>query len=353
MYLTLGRGGSKIFTMNKDEGNQPTKVPKVIASGYLASFDNLPVYNLDNGQRVFRFTDMTLALRGKAHGKFANYLATENIRKYVPEKLQPEPGEDRKPRGVTIAELDGQIIQTYDATDFIDVCLAFITANESHEKLSIAQQEIVERAKLIMIASAKTGITGLIDEATGFQNVRPANALEMKFAFFLADELRPWEKTFPDQFWRELGRLTGWSDIKKRPKYWGKLVNEFVYEALDSDIAHYLQTEKPPKYTGQRYHQWLEEDRGVQALTEHIWTVIGLAKTCNTVEELRYEVEKNFSKNFFQPMLFERKELNQLKEPETTPNKANFDKLLEKAINAGQQIESDQEDSEKSGQKKS
>jgi hypothetical protein len=316
----------------KDETEKQQKIPKVIASGYLTAFNNLPVYNLDNGQRVFRFTDMTLALRGKSHGKFANYLATENVRKYVPEKLRPELDEDRKPRGITLAELDGQQIQTYDATDFIDVCLAFIAASEEKEKLSIAQQEIVERARLIMIASAKTGITGLIDEATGFQNVRPADALEMKFAFFLADELRPWEKTFPDQFWAELGRLTGWSDIKKRPKYWGKLVNEFVYEALDKDIAEYLKKNKPPKYTGQRYHQWLTEDKGVQALTEHLWTVIGLAKTCKKIPELRYEVEKSFSKDLFQPMLFARKELNQLHEPDTRPDEKNFKRLLDKAI---------------------
>ncbi len=306
--------------------------PKVVAAGYLSIFNNLPVYNLDNGQRVFRFRDMTVALRGKVHGKFANYLASENIRKYVPERLRPEEGRARTPRGLTIADLDGQIVPTYDATDFIDVCIAFITAADQGEKLSIAQQEIVDRAKQFIVAASKTGITGLIDEATGYQYVRPSNALEMKMALFLVEEHKPWEKTFPDQFWAELGRLTQWPNLKLRPKYWGKLVNEFIYEALDKDIADYLQKNKPPKYTGQRYHQWLDEDRGVKALTEHIWTVIGLAKTCKTIDELRYEVQKSFSKDIFQPMLFGRKELNELKDPKSSPDKDNFDRLLGKAI---------------------
>lgn len=306
--------------------------PKVVAAGYLSIFNNLPVYNLDNGQRVFRFRDMTMALRGKAHGKFANYLASENIRKYVPERLRPEEDEARTPRGLTIADLDGQVVPTYDATDFIDICIAFITAADQNEKLSIAQQEIVDRAKAFIVAASKTGITGLIDEATGYQYVRPANALEMKMALFLVEENRQWEKTFPDQFWAELGRLTNWTNLKLRPKYWGKLVNEFIYEALDEDIAKYLQKNKPPKYTGQRYHQWLDEDRGVKALNEHIWTVIGLAKTCNTVDYLRYEVQKNFSKDIFQPMLFGRKEVSELKDPKSAPNKENFDRLLGKAI---------------------
>lgn len=315
--------------------NKP--IPKMIASGYLSSLDNIPCYNLDNGQRVFRFRDMTHAIRGAAHGKFGNYLATENIRKYVPERLKPEDTPERTPRGITEADINGQIVPTYDATDFIDVCIAFIEAAEHGEKLSIPQQGIVERARRFVIASAKTGITGLIDEATGYQNLRPANALDIKMAFFLADELRPWEKTFPDQFWVELGRLTGWTDIKRRPKYWGKLVNEFIYEALDRDIAKYLQETKPPKYTGQKYHQWMEENRGVKALNEHIWTVIGLAKTCETIDDLRYEINKQFSKDYFQPMLFANKKVGRLAETTVTePEKQDFDNLLDKAIKPNQ-----------------
>jgi hypothetical protein len=230
---------------------------------------------------------------------------------------------------VTEANDNGHIVTTYDALDFSDIGLAFIKAADEHEKLSVAQQEIVERARTFIMASAKVGITGLIDEATGFQYIRPPNELEFKMAYFLADELRPWEKTFPDKFWLELGRLTNWTNLKLRPKYWGKLVNEFVYEALDRDIAKYLQENKPPKYTGQRYFQWLHEDRGVKALNEHIFTVIGLAKTCNNINELRYEVDKNFSKDYFQPRLIPFKELDR---PKLIGNKKGFNKALDKAI---------------------
>ena len=304
-------------------------MPKVIASGYLAQFNNIACHNLDNGQRVFRLSDMTLVLRGKLHGKFANYLATENVRKYIPQRLWPDPQKDRLAQGVTDANENGHIITTYDSLDFIDICVAFIKAADSGERLSIAQQEIVERARGFLIASAKVGITGLIDEATGFQYLRPPDDLEYKFAFFLADDLRPWEKTFPDKFWFELGRLTNWTNLKKRPKYWGKLVNEFVYEALDKDIAKYLREHKPPKYTGQRYFQWLNEDRGVKALLEHLWTVIGLAKTCNTVNDLRYEIDRNFSKDYFQPRLMPVKHIDR---PRLIGDKRSFNKAIDKAI---------------------
>jgi hypothetical protein len=302
-------------------------LPKVIASGYLKQFNNISCYNLDNGQRVFRFRDMTLVLRGKKHGKFANYLATENIRKYIPQRLWPDP--NRLAQGVTEANENGHIITTYDALDFIDICVAFVKAADQREKLSLAQQEIVERAQQFIIASAKVGITGLIDEATGIQYIRPPDELEYKMAFFLADDLRPWEKTFPDKFWMELGRLTNWTNLKLRPKYWGKLVNEFVYEALDKDVAEYLFKNKPPKYTGQRYFQWLHEDRGVKALLEHIWTVVGLAKTCATVNDLRYEINKNFSKDYFQPRLLS---FAQLDRPKLIGDKRSFNRAIDKAI---------------------
>jgi hypothetical protein len=273
---------------------------------------------------------MTLALRGISHGKFANYLATENIRKYIPQRLWPDLEQDRLPQGITEANDNGRVITTYDSLDFIDICLAFIKADEEKEKLSIPQQEIVERARRFIIASAKIGITGLIDEATGYQYVRPPDELSLKMAFFLSDELRDWEKTFPDQFWIELGRLTNWTNVKLRPKYWGKLVNEFIYEALDKDIAEYLQTHKPPKYTGQRYHQWLNEDKGVKALTEHIWTVIGLAKTCDSIKELRYEIEKNFpNKDYFQYRLIPFKQTGK---PKLVGNKRTFDEAINKAL---------------------
>ncbi len=305
-------------------------LPEVVASGYLKQFNNIPCYNLDNGQRVFRFSDMTLALRGKRHGKFANYLATANIKKYVPEKLWPNIKEGRLPQGITEANYNGHVITTYDAEDFIDVCLAFIAASDKKESpLSIAQQEIVERARLFVAASAKIGITGLIDEATGYQYLRPQDELEVKFAFFLADEFRPWEKTFDDRFWMELGRLTHWTNLKLRPKYWGKLVNEFVYDALDPDVAKYLRENKPPKLTGKRYFQWLKADTGAKALTDHIMILVGMATGCDTLDEFRYAVRKRFSRTVFQWRMFSPKQLAQ---PKLVADKEKFDKAINKAI---------------------
>lgn len=271
--------------------------PKVIASGVLEIFNEIPCYVLDDGQRIFRLSNITKALRGIEHGKFGNYLAASNVQKYLPERLWPLNDElhDRVPQGVVEFELNRKVEKGYNSEDFMDVCTAFIEASYNNEGLSGAQKEIAINAQRYIIACAKVGITALIDEATGYQNYREHNALQLKLKFFLTEQLRDWEKTFPDELWRQFGRLTNWQgNINSRPKYWGKLVNEFIYECLDKDLANYLKENKPLVPSNVKYHQWLNENNGVRALSEHIWQIVGMARGCKTIHELRDLVDYEF-----------------------------------------------------------
>lgn len=276
-----------------------SNIPEVIASGVLESFNDLPCYVLEDGQRIFRLSHLTKALTNKEHGKFGNYLATSNINKYLPENLKPlnDKYHDRVPQGIVKFKFKSadKVEKGYNSEDFMDVCAAFATANLRGEILSDAQKEIVINVNKYILASSKVGITALIDEATGYQAQRDHNELQLRMSFYLAEKEREWEKTFPDQLWMEFGRLTNWSgSIKQRPKYWGKLVNEFVYDCIDEDLVTYLKENKPLKPSNTRYHQWLNEDRGVKALIQHIWQVIGMSKTCNSIQELRRLINKEF-----------------------------------------------------------
>lgn len=120
--------------------------------------------------------------------------------------------------------------------------------------------------------------------------------------YFLIDKdsnAREWEKTFPDELWYEFGRLTNWKgSLKKRPKYWGKYVNALVYDLMDKDIAEHLRKNKPPKYNGhKKYFQWLNEQYGIKELTQHLWQIIGMAKTCENIKELKELAVQNFGKD--------------------------------------------------------
>ena len=60
-----------------------------------------------------------------------------------------------------------------------EVCDVFIKADRARV-LTHNQEHIAERARIIMKGLARLGIAGLIDEATGYQEVRDKQALQMR-----------------------------------------------------------------------------------------------------------------------------------------------------------------------------
>jgi hypothetical protein len=93
----------------------------------------------------------------------------------------------------------------------------------------------------------------------------------------IADELRAWEKTFPASFGQSsAGSPVGRATLNSRPKWWGKLVIELIYDTLDPDVAEYLKNNKPPQ--GVRWHRQLTENIGVRPLVSRCYEVIGMAK---------------------------------------------------------------------------
>jgi hypothetical protein len=149
-------------------------------------------------------------------------------------------------------------------------------------------------------ACANVGLIALIDEATGYQYARADDALQVKLRAYLEKEMRPWEKTFPDELWVEFGRLTNWKgSVTQRPKYWGKLVMELVYEYLDEDVAEWLKNNAPAPKGNLSYHRWLTSQYGLRKLMEHNWMLIGMARSCQTMRELRDRMAMQFGKQPF------------------------------------------------------
>jgi len=135
------------------------------------------------------------------------------------------------------------------------------------------------------------------------QYERAEDALQVKLRAFIADELRAWEKTFPDELWEEFGRLTNWQGpLHARPKWWGKLVIEMIYDTLDADVAEWLKTNKPPP--GLRWHQQLTENYGARKLVSRCYEIIGMGKTCTTIRELRQKVAHHYGKEPMQLTMY-------------------------------------------------
>jgi hypothetical protein len=270
---------------------------------HLSDKDELPCYVLDDGRRVISRTGATTLLTGgSGGGALEHYLTTQAIKPYIPEDLQDHMIE------FVIEEVTNKTVRGLLAEDFLTICKAYVKARDiPGVVLTEKQREIATQASMLLMACAKVGLIALIDEATGYQYERASDALQLKLQIYLEEEVRAWEKTFPDELWMEFGRLSNWhGSIQSRPKYWGKLVLELIYEYLEPDVIDWLRTNRPPPRQGIAWHRYYSENYGLRKLIQHIWMVIGVAKTCFTMYELREKMGIQFGREpvqltFFMP----------------------------------------------------
>jgi hypothetical protein len=288
----------------------PGVLPEATWKGILRVLDvEIPCYVLDSGQRVIGRTSATEVLTGiKGGGAFEKYIGSASLRPYINLGNVME-----RMVGFRLPEVEGldRAVKGLPADLWIDVCQGLVraleaaTRSDAASRLTPRQLDMAVKASMFLSACAKVGLDALIDEATGYQYERAEDALQVKLHAYLEKEMRPWEKTFPDELWREFGRLTGWKgSVTQRPKYWGKLVMELVYGYLDKDVAEWLKANAPTPQKGQNYHQWLSSQFGLRKLTEHIWLLIGISKTCQTMSELRDRMAELNGKQSVQLRLF-------------------------------------------------
>jgi len=253
---------------------------------------DIPAYVLDDGQRVIGRTAFTESLTDiKAGGSLEKYLGVANLKSFVDLDLVLE-----RMVAFRLPEVEGleREVKGLPADLAIDIWRGFVQAMEASfanpdaHRLTSRQMQMAAKASMLLAACAKVGLDALIDEATGYQYERAQDALQVKLRVYLETEMRKWEKTFPDDLWIEFARLTNWKGtVTQRPKYWGKLVMELVYGYLDKDVAKWLKENAPVPQHGRNYHQWLSGQYGLKKLVEHIWMLVGVARTCASMPELR------------------------------------------------------------------
>jgi hypothetical protein len=289
-----GQNG-EIPIVTDDNPQKPQNLPIARWPGILTvGTSEIPCYVLEDGRRVITRTAATAILSDdKGGGALEKYVMVENLRGFVPPGFKDQMIDFYIP-GVSVPNTTTRGIS---AETFVEICQAYVSAFEANALTTDRQKEIAIKAAMFLAACAKVGLIAMIDEATGYQYERAGDALQIKLRLFLAEEMRKWEKTFPDDLWIQFGRLTNWKGaIHSRPKYWGKLVMELIYEYLDPDVAQWLKENAPQPIGNLSYHRWLTEQYGLKKLIEHIWKVIGVASTCATMDELRKRMQELYGK---------------------------------------------------------
>jgi hypothetical protein len=168
------------------------------------------------------------------------FLTADNLKPFVPRDLEG----NSKPIFFTYR---GNEMIGYRAELLPDVCDIFADADRAGV-LRTNQRHIADACRLLSRGLTRVGIIGLVDEATGYQRDRAADALAQILEKFIAKELLPWVHTFPDAYYAELFRLRGLDfpkDSVKRPQYFGHLTNDIIYPRLAPEILQKLREATP------------------------------------------------------------------------------------------------------------
>ena len=230
---------------------------------------------------------------GGATGGIPPFLAAANLQEFISEELRGlfDP--------VPYRPLTGGRAFGYRAEILPMVCDVYLAARKA-EKLTKAQEPIAEICEILVRSLAKVGIIALVDEATGYQEVRARDELRRILEMYVQAELRPWVKMFPDEFFQEIYRLQGWDyrpGSAKRTPYVGKLINKYIYEQLPPGVLDDLRERNPRTEKGYRrhkHHQYLTADTGNTHLDRQISTVTTLLRIANSQDEFESLFERAF-----------------------------------------------------------
>jgi len=189
----------------------------------------------------------------------------------------------------------------YEATLLADLCDVILAARKK-KLLLPSQEKYGDAAEILLRGFARVGIVALIDEATGFQEVRDRYALQEILDKYLRKEFAAWAKRFPDEFYQEIFRLRGWvwkGMRVNRPQCVANYTRDLVYERLAPGILKELEARNPVEGSGRRqakHHQWLTEDVGHPALAQHLHALLGLMRASDTWNQMKRLVNRAFPK---------------------------------------------------------
>ena len=99
---------------------------------------------------------------------------------------------------------------------------------------------------------------------------RENEELQKIYALYLSEKLLPWQKKFPDRFYKELFRLNNWdftvNGIKKRPSVIGIWTNKLIYEQLPKNILTELKNRTPRSENGNYMNRFFQRLEPLDAL---------------------------------------------------------------------------------------
>lgn len=284
------------------------KIPKVKYKGQLEIGEFLiSCAVLDNGERILVDRSLASALGVKGSGAYwqkkkeqkgallPEYISANYLSPFINEETA-----EKLSKPIIYEDNDGKLNEGIPATALIDICDIWQKADKKGALENRLNAKLAaENAYIIFKGFATIGITALVDEATGYQYDREKDELQKILKQYISEELLPWQKRFPDLYYKELFRLNGWdftvNGIKKRPGVIGTWTKKLIYEELPKGVLLDLERNVPKSSSGNktaRFHQLLTDDIGNPHLTAQINQVVTLFQLSDDMKHMWNQFEK-------------------------------------------------------------
>lgn len=256
------------------------------------------VLNDENKSAVITQRGMGVALGYSAGGNhFSRLINSKSLMPYLGPELVDKIENpilfqivDVVPSGETNVKAYG-----YDVSILIDVCKALINASYD-KKLKKSQNKIIHHAQIIINASAKSGIKGLVYALSGYKP--EVEEVIAAFKKYILEEAKKYEKEFPTELYMEWQRL-----YKIVPPEKGKnwkmmhLTIDHIYIPLAKSNGRLLKLLREAKDIqgdkNKKLFQFLNEI-GTQALRLQIGRVLGIAETSSNKLDYENKIQKKF-----------------------------------------------------------
>lgn len=253
-------------------------------------------YVLDDDTRVITQASMLRSIGRSARVPGAEgadeslppILRAKSIRPFIPDDVieQAQPISFRLPNGVRANGYRADLLPT--------ICEIYLAARQA-KALPPNQRHIAAQAEILVRALAHVGIIALVDEATGYQDVRTKDALARILEAFVSRELQPWVRTFGPNFYQELCRLKGVPydpQSVKRPQYFGNITNDIVYDRLAPMVKDELKAAQRKAEKSGKMFQHLTSSTGYPKLREHLGSVVTLMKLSNDWGDFKAKLDR-------------------------------------------------------------
>lgn len=286
------RWGGAVLKATHGSDDHPLKIGEI----------ELPCYVLEDGRRVLSLGGMVGALGmsignagGRQGDRLFQFITNKGLSPFVSKDLI-----SRMENAVRFrAPTGGSVATGYEATILPDVCDAVLAARDA-KALRADQMHIAKQCEILVRGLARVGIIALVDEATGYQKDRAADALAKILEAFIAKELQPWVKTFPTEYYEQMFRLRELeypATSVRRPQYFGVLTNEVVYKRLAPGVLKALKDVTPRNDDGRptaKYFQSLTANKGYHKLKEHLGAVVALMRISDSWQAFMSLLDRHY-----------------------------------------------------------